>query len=133
MEKRFLGYFLRKRGCVVSRTVELKLRLRTTHPPDFWYGKRCWQYLLLNQKSSVWVVCRRRYGQFIVRFMLFLICIFFELCYLTFADKNDDSDFVVVASPISFNKRRLTEKQREKMKVFYYNNQTEIIGNSRNS
>ena len=49
---------------VVSVPVELKLRLHTTHPPDFWYGKRSSQYLLLYQKSSAWVVCRRRYGHF---------------------------------------------------------------------
>ena len=29
----------------------LKLRLRTTHLPDFWYDKRYWQYRLLYQKS----------------------------------------------------------------------------------
>ena len=34
----------------------------THNPPDFWNGKRCCQYLLLYQKPSVWVVCRRRYG-----------------------------------------------------------------------
>ena len=31
---------------------------------DFWYCKRYWSYLLLYQKSSTWVVCRRRYGHF---------------------------------------------------------------------
>ena len=41
------------------------LRLHTTHTLDFWYGKRYWQYLLLDQKSSAWVVCRRIYGHFI--------------------------------------------------------------------
>ena len=41
------------------------LRLHTTHAHDFWYGKRYWQYLFLCQKSSTWVVCRRRYGHFI--------------------------------------------------------------------
>ena len=46
--------------------VGLKLRLRTTHPPIFLYGKRCWKYLLLYQKSSAWVVCRRRYGHFTI-------------------------------------------------------------------
>ena len=34
----------------------------------------------------------------------------------TFVSKNDDSDFVAVESPISFNKRKLSEKQKEKMK-----------------
>ena len=34
----------------------------------------------------------------------------------TFHDQKDDSDFVAIESPINFNKQRLTEKQREKMK-----------------
>ena len=34
----------------------------------------------------------------------------------TFVSKNDDSDFVTVESPISFNKRKLSDKQKEKMK-----------------
>ena len=38
-----------------------KLRLHTTYALDFWD----WQYLLLYQKSSAWVVCRRRYSHFI--------------------------------------------------------------------
>ena len=38
------------------------LRLHTTHPLDFWYMHRYCQYLLQYQKSSAWVVCRRRYG-----------------------------------------------------------------------
>ena len=34
----------------------------------------------------------------------------------TFVSKNDDSDFVAVESPINFNKRKLSEKQKEKMR-----------------
>ena len=72
--------FYRISGFVVSPPVELKLRLHTTHPPDFWQGKRSSQYLLLYrlfttdahnfwysnrycqhllpyQKSGWWVVC----------------------------------------------------------------------------
>ena len=56
--------FLRKKESVLSVPVELKLRLHTTHPPHFLYGKRSSQYLLLHQKSSAWVVRRRRYGHF---------------------------------------------------------------------
>ena len=41
------------------------LRLHTLHALCFRYGKRYWQYLLQHQKSSVWVVCRRRSGSFI--------------------------------------------------------------------
>ena len=44
-----------------SPPVEFKLRLHTTHPPDLWYGKSLWQYLLLYQKSSACVVRRRRF------------------------------------------------------------------------
>ena len=29
--------------------------------------KKCWQYLLMYQKSSTWVVCRRRYGYCIMK------------------------------------------------------------------
>ena len=52
---------------VVSVPVELKLRLHTTHPSDFWFGKRSSKYILLYQKSSVWVVRRRRYGHFTMK------------------------------------------------------------------
>ena len=31
-------------------------------------------------------------------------------------NKDDDADFVMVESPISFNKRKISDKQREKMK-----------------
>ena len=41
------------------------LRLHTTHALDFWYRNRYCEYLLPYQKSSAWVVCRRRYGHFI--------------------------------------------------------------------
>ena len=62
----------------VSPPVELKLRLHTTHPSDFWYGKRCWQYLLQCQKSSAWVVCRRRYDLFVsVLTLIFLTKLFY--------------------------------------------------------
>ena len=43
-----------------------KLFLKKLKKIDFSYGKRCWQYLLLYQKSGAWVVCRRRYCNFIV-------------------------------------------------------------------
>ena len=48
-----------------------KLHLHTTHPrdlPDFWCDKGCRPYLLLYQKSSAWVVRRRRYGHFTKKF-----------------------------------------------------------------
>ena len=54
----------KRNRCVVSPPVEWKLCLRKTHPPDFWYSKRCLQYLLLYHKSSAWFVCRRRYDYF---------------------------------------------------------------------
>ena len=62
--KLFLGKVIS--ACITETDLNYSgpyLRLHTIHPPDFWHGKRCWQYLLLYQKSSVWVVCRWRYGQ----------------------------------------------------------------------
>ena len=41
------------------------LRLHTTHALDCWLRNRYFQYLFLYQKSSAWVVCRRRYDHFI--------------------------------------------------------------------
>ena len=40
------------------------LRLHTTHALHFWYSNIYCQHLLVDQKSSAWVVCRRRYGHF---------------------------------------------------------------------
>ena len=47
---------------VVSPLFELKLRLHTTHPPDFWYSNRYSQRLFPYQKSGWWVVCRRSFN-----------------------------------------------------------------------
>ena len=40
-------------GMRLRKNWSLKLRLHTTHPPDFCYGKKCPQYLLLHQIKCV--------------------------------------------------------------------------------
>ena len=62
--KKSVGRFLGWRRFSLNSVKWPYLCPQTIHTLDFWYSKRYWQYLLLDQKSSAWVVCRRRYGHF---------------------------------------------------------------------
>ena len=69
----FFYYNFKKRDCRSIRHVwqnrhNIKwpyLRLHTTHALEFWSSNRYCHYILPYQKSSKWVVCRRRNGHFI--------------------------------------------------------------------
>ena len=58
---------------MVSGPVELKLRLHTTHPPDFWYSNRYSQHLFPCQQSGGWAMCRRSSGSLTAHSRLFEI------------------------------------------------------------
>ena len=62
----FLEFFESEWKPSILRKIKWQyLHLHTTRALDFWYRNIYSRYILPYQKSSAWVVCRWRYGQFI--------------------------------------------------------------------